>query len=93
VADSAGVSQISGGIQNMIGGDRYPCEGFRRLEGPLCPAYERISYAFSFVQGGFVMMRGLGIEFKEGIERHSLVRMASCGLFKLKALTEKNYLQ
>jgi hypothetical protein len=48
---------------------------------------------FSFVQGGFVMMRGLGIEFKGGIERHSLVRMASCGLFKLKALTEKNYLQ
>ena len=39
------------------------------------------------------MMRGLGIEFKGGIERHSLVRMASCGLFKLKALTEKNYLQ
>ena len=49
--DLAGVSQISGGIQNMVGGDRYPCEGFRRLEGPLCPAYERISYAFFFCAG------------------------------------------
>lgn len=54
--------------------------------------YERISYAISFVQGGFVMMRELGIEFKGGIERHSLVRMASYGLFKLNALT-RNYLQ
>ena len=79
-------------IQNTVRGDWYLYEAFRRLEGPLWPVYERISYAFSFVQGGFVMMRGLGIEFKGGIERHSLVKMASCGLFKLNALT-KNYLQ
>ena len=47
------------------------------------PVYERTSYAFSFVLGRFCYDESIRYRFKGGIDRHSSVMIALCGLFEL----------
>jgi hypothetical protein len=59
----------------------------------LWPVYERTSYAFSFVLGRFCYDESIRYRFKGGIDRHSSVMIALCGLFELIALTQEIYPQ